>query len=110
MFASYVALVTFASLLPAGGALVGSYDKSAHLMIYAIFAILAFRLGVTARHYVYLCVGIIAYSGLLEVAQSFVPGREMSALDLLANTLGVLLGVLVCRITASRSRGAVTDS
>lgn len=110
MFASYVVLVTLASLLPAGGALVGSYDKSAHLMIYAIFAILAYRLGVTGRHYVYLCVGIIAYSGLLEVGQSFVPGREMSALDLLANTCGVLLGVVACRVTASRLRGAVTNN
>lgn len=110
MFGSYVALVAFASLLPAGGALVGSYDKSAHLVIYAIFAILAYRLGLTRRRYVYLCIGIIAYSGLLELGQSFVPGRQMSGLDLLANTLGVLLGVVACRSVANRSRGAVSDS
>ncbi|MCB1704813.1 MAG: VanZ family protein [Halioglobus sp.] len=107
IFGGYTALVAFASLLPAGGALVGSYDKSAHLLIYAIFATLAYRLRLSRRHYIGVCIGIIAYSGLLEVGQSFVPGREMSALDLLANTLGVSLGVLVCRVATRRSRASV---
>jgi VanZ family protein len=102
-FTSYALLIAVVSLLPAGGALVGSYDKSAHLIIYTIFAALAYRLGLTGRRYVYLCIGIIVYSGLLEVGQSFVPGREMSALDLLANTLGVLTGALTCRAIAKRS-------
>jgi VanZ family protein len=39
----------------------------------------------------------VLYSGLLEFGQSFVPGRQMSSLDLLANTLGVILGALLCR-------------
>jgi VanZ family protein len=47
------------------------------------------------RHYVYVCIGIVAYSGLLEIAQLLVPGREMSAFDLLANTLGVALAALL---------------
>lgn len=101
-FVCYTGLVTFVSLLPAGGHLVGSYDKSAHLLIYAIFAALAHRLALSGRHYAYVCVGIIAYSGLLEVGQSFLPGREMSALDLLANILGVLMGGLACRALGSR--------
>ena len=32
----------------------------------------------------------------MEVGQSFIPGREMSALDFLANTLGVTFGALLC--------------
>jgi VanZ family protein len=44
------------------------------------------------RYYLYLCLGIIIYSGLIELGQSYVPGRDMSALDLLANIAGVLLG------------------
>jgi VanZ family protein len=102
VFAAYACVIAFVSL-PAGGALVGSYDKSAHLLIYAIFAILAYRLGLTGRRFFYICIGIIAYSGLLEVGQSFVPGREMSALDLLANALGVLLGVLISRVVVKRA-------
>jgi VanZ family protein len=37
----------------------------------------------------------IAYGGLLEVAQSYMPGRVMSGYDFMANTLGVVLGAVV---------------
>lgn len=88
-------LVAFLSLQPGDGSFIGPYDKVAHFVTYGIFAALAHRMRLPARHYVYACIGIVAYSGLLEVAQSFVPGREMSAFDLLANSSGVLLGALL---------------
>jgi VanZ family protein len=47
------------------------------------------------RYYLYMCLGIVAYSGLIELGQSYIPGREMSAFDLLANIVGVALGALV---------------
>jgi VanZ family protein len=47
------------------------------------------------RYYRYMCFGIVAYGGLIELGQSYIPGREMSAFDLLANILGVALGALV---------------
>jgi VanZ family protein len=95
LFISYAVLVAFLSLQPGDGSLVGSYDKVAHFVTYGIFATLAHRMNLSSRHYVYVCIGVVAYSGLLEVAQSLVPGREMSALDLLANTLGVALAMLL---------------
>ncbi len=95
LFISYAMLVAFLSLQPGNGSIIGPYDKVAHFVTYGIFAVLAHRMHLSARHYVYVCIGIVAYSGLLEVAQSFVPGREMSVLDLLANTLGVALGMLL---------------
>ncbi len=61
----------------------------------AIFAALAHRLNLSGRRYVFVCIAIVAYSGFLEIAQSFVPGRYMSVLDLLANTLGVVLSALL---------------
>ena len=97
LFAGYALLVAFFSLRPNGAAVVGSYDKLAHFLVYALFASLAYRLRLANRTYAYLCLGIVLYSGLLEFGQSFVPGRQMSALDLLANGLGVALGALVCR-------------
>ena len=97
LFVSYALLVAFASLRPTGAAAIGSYDKLAHFIVYAIFAVLAYRLSLLKKSYWYLCLGIVFYSGLLEFGQSFVPGREMSALDLLANAAGVVLGALVCR-------------
>lgn len=95
VFIFYGALVAFVSLRTVDTGQIGSWDKVLHLGVYAVFAILAYRVFRDARQYSYLCIGIIVYSGLLEVAQSFVPGRFMSPYDLLANILGVLLGALV---------------
>jgi len=95
LFVSYAMLVAFLSLQPGDGSFVGPYDKVAHFVTYGIFAVLAHRMNLSARRYMYVCIGILTYSGLLEVAQSFVPGREMSALDLFANTLGVAFGMLL---------------
>lgn len=92
----YALFVAFVSLQPGGGTSVGPYDKLAHFVTYGIFAVLAHRINFAGRDYIFLCIGIVAYSGLLEVGQSFVPGRHMSALDLLANTLGVLFTALLC--------------
>ena len=36
---------------------------------------------------------ILIYSGLIEYAQGFIPGRETSVADLAANAVGVLLFV-----------------
>jgi VanZ family protein len=57
--------------------------------------VLGYRILANKRHYLYMCLGIVAYSGLIELGQSYIPGREMSAFDLLANIVGVALGALV---------------
>ncbi|MDG1944480.1 MAG: VanZ family protein [Halioglobus sp.] len=110
IFVSYAMLVAFVSLRQGSGSFIGSYDKSAHFLTYSLFAILAYRLFLSASQYRYLCLGIIVYSGLLEIAQSFVPGRDMSALDLLANVLGVILGALLCeKVIGTSSMLSTTD-
>ncbi len=38
---------------------------------------------------------VLFYSGLIEYGQSFVPGREMSLADLMANAMGVLIFLLL---------------
>jgi len=38
---------------------------------------------------------VLIYGGLIEYGQSFVPGREMSLGDLMANALGVLIFILL---------------
>ena len=94
-FIVYAAIVTVTSLLPAGDQGVEHLDKVVHLLVYYIFAVLGYRMLTNKRHYLYMCAGIVAYSGLIELMQSYIPGREMSALDLLANIVGVILGALV---------------
>ena len=96
VFIFYDLMVAIASLQPPGQMPSVSYAKVAHFITYGVFAFLAYRLRLTASRYIYACIGIVLYSGLLEIGQSLIPGRDMSALDLLANTLGVTLGAVLC--------------
>lgn len=92
LFVFYTALIAFVSLQPASGVSIGSWDKVFHLASYAVFAILAYGVVQKPRLYIYLCVAIVAYGGLMEFGQSYMPGRFMSGYDFLANTFGVMLG------------------
>jgi VanZ family protein len=95
VFIVYAGIVAVTSLFPGGNQSVEHLDKVVHLLVYYIFAVLGYRMLANKRHYLYMCLGIVAYSGLIELSQSYIPGREMSAFDLLANIVGVALGALV---------------
>ena len=95
-FASYTALVALVSLQPSSGVAIGSWDKTAHFLTYAVFAVLAWAISRSPRYFVCLCLVIIAYGVLLEYGQSFVPGRHMSMADVLANTAGVVVAAVGC--------------
>ena len=97
LFVIYALLVAFASLSPSTGVALESWDKLAHFLTYGLFAVLACGVVKSAKAYLFVCFAIVLYSGLMEVGQAFVPGRLMSAYDLLANALGVLLGALFVR-------------
>lgn len=97
-FALYVLVVIVASLIPTGGLSLWHIDKIGHFLAYAGMAILAFltfRSGI-ARTLALLFA--VALGAALEWGQSFIPGRDMSLIDEIANTLGVLCGALVFRL------------
>ena len=98
VFILYAGIVTFASLRPGIGGGIEHMDKLTHLLAYYIFAVLGYRILKARGYYLYVCLGIIAYGGLMEVAQSYMPGRDMSGYDFLANTLGVVLGAVVVNL------------
>lgn len=97
IFLIYALLVGYASLSPASGLAIGSWDKLAHFLTYGLFAVLAYWVVRSKKAHLFVCLAIVLYSGLIEVGQSFVPGRFMSAHDLLANVLGVLFGAFFPR-------------
>jgi VanZ family protein len=101
VFIIYTAFVTYASLRPMNSVDIGSWDKVGHLVLYFVFAMLGYRIVSNPRYYLYLCIGIVAYSGLMEVAQSFMPGRMMSVYDLLANAVGVAMAMVLTRMLFS---------
>lgn len=66
-------------------------DKLYHFIAYGIFTLFAFRIFRTKTFFYIICIGIVAYSGLMEIGQSLVPDRSMSLYDLIANSIGVIL-------------------
>ena len=66
-------------------------DKLYHFIAYGIFTLLAFRISKTKTIFYIICIGIVAYSCLMEIGQSLVPNRSMSLYDLIANSIGVIL-------------------
>lgn len=69
-------------------------DKIIHLIAY--FALMlsvdfSFR---TGHAFIWKGLTVIFYSAMMEVGQSYVPGRESSMLDIIANIAGVLLYLL----------------
>ena len=101
-FVLYTLLVTYLSLRQGDTGVGAHYDKVGHLLMYALFAILAVLLVRGGRALLGLLVGIVLYSVFLEFAQSFVPGREMSFLDMLANAAGVYFGWRILRLWPAR--------
>jgi len=87
--------VALASLRPMDSGTIEPWDKLGHIIIYGVFAIVGYRAVNGERSYYCLCGAIIVFGGVLEVAQSFMPGRVMSGLDFVANAIGVFLGAVV---------------
>lgn len=90
-------LIAFLSLGEGSGESINGYDKPAHFLAYAFFSWIAGFWQQQRRGYLIVCLAIVAYGGLMEFGQSFVPGRQMSFYDFVANGLGVLLGAFFSR-------------
>jgi VanZ family protein len=88
--------ITILSLLPPKSIeKIGEHDKINHFIAYAV---LSLNLGfVVKRVKTYLfCIPLLfAYGLLLEYFQGFVPGRQPSWLDALANSIGVVIGLII---------------
>lgn len=95
-FATMAAAIGVLSLLPLETLPeTGAWDKLEHLLAYGLLA----GVGTSAfpKRPVLLITGLIFYGGTLEVLQSFVPGRHPSLADVVANTIGVVVGHLLIR-------------
>ncbi|NRB78881.1 MAG: VanZ family protein [Saccharospirillaceae bacterium] len=75
---------------------VGGYDKIVHFLSYLILS-MSFWLGFQKAKPVWLVlILLIMFGVLIEILQSFVPGRLMSLMDAIANGLGILVGYCFC--------------
>ncbi|TGD73422.1 hypothetical protein E4634_10330 [Mangrovimicrobium sediminis] len=111
----YAALVAWLSLEPAIGQELNGIDKTAHFATYLTFALLAAIVLQRPRHYLWGCLAIGVFGGLLEWSQQYVPGRTFSLLDLRANLFGLCAGMLLvfsarallAGFRASRGKGSL---
>lgn len=104
LLVAYAVLVGLISLRPGEGPGIEHADKVSHFVVYGFFAVLGFMAAKNTRMFYIICVAIIVYGGLLEVAQYYVISREMSLLDFIANTLGVLVGIAVVTLATNWSQ------
>jgi VanZ family protein len=71
------------------------WDKANHVSAFAALAfcgLLALR--ERPRHLLWIAVGLFAVGAGIEFAQAHVPGRSADPRDLIANAVGILLGLL----------------
>ena len=91
-----LAVITFLSLWPLKQLpSVPGTDKSHHLIAYA-FLMLPAALR-KPKHWKLYALFFIAYSGLIELIQPFM-NRYGELLDMLANTTGVLCGIMIAAV------------
>ncbi len=93
IFIIYTCFITYSSLSQMSSVTpdIEHGDKLYHFIAYGIFTLLAFRISKTKTFFYIICIGIVAYSGLMEIGQSLVPDRSMSLYDLIANSIGIIL-------------------
>jgi VanZ family protein len=107
VFAILVVAVTWLALTPhPPHQLSTGWDKSNHLLAFATL-MLSGRLSWQRRPSL-LALALLAYGGLIELAQTQVPGRDGEWPDLLADALGLALGLLADKLL--RHAMPLTDS
>lgn len=88
---SFLSVTTPQAYLPATDV----WDKAQHFLAYAILGGVGWLGYQGRRHMVMLLIGLILMGAGLEAAQAFVPGRFPSVGDVIANSLGALVGLII---------------
>ena len=92
--------ITLLSLLPPKSALnLENKDKLSHFFAYVVLSLNTFLLSRISWRKIWIAIILIGYGFLLEWIQGFVPGRESSVMDGIANSSGVIFGFLVIFIS-----------
>lgn len=91
-----LAVVVALSVMPAESVPApGLWDKAGHALAYGALAT-AGGIGYRGlRAVLLLGLGLLLFGAALELVQAFLPGREASLHDLLANAIGIALGSLL---------------
>jgi VanZ family protein len=97
LFLELVGIVYLSLKSPSGGVHVQLNDKVGHFIGYGILSLNTFLVfGFRSRwRTTFIVLFLIGWGVLMEWLQGFVPGREVSGLDIVANSIGVAIGTTV---------------
>ena len=83
-------------------------DKVLHFLAYLVLAGLAFLFVRQIKPFLKCCVALVIYGGIIELLQSFMPGRYMSFADFVANIGGIAFAVMLVKIyLAQQAQSAI---
>ena len=91
----YVFIITYLSLTPIehkGPVVI--WDKAAHFTAYLLLAMFVRKVHIRFS-YLTCVITCFSYSFVIECIQYFIPNRQFELLDMLANLLGAILGVVI---------------
>ncbi len=89
----YLSLRTFEDVTA-----IAHYDKLLHFSMHAANAVVAALAFYTARAYLFALLLLLLLGPFIELLQHFVPGRDASVLDQLANMAGLFTGAVLARL------------
>ena len=87
----FLAIVPTSTPLPTTG-----WDKSNHLVAFAALAYLGQK--AFSQNAFKLIIGLIAFGGLIELLQTFTPTRSGEWQDLIADVIGIFIGLLIAKL------------
>lgn len=99
-------VITWLALVPAPPVQITTgWDKSNHALAFATLAFSSVwalaRRPQLPQQWPALALGLLAYGGAIEIAQTYLPPREGDWMDLLADGVGISLGLAAASVCAS---------
>ena len=102
-FFLYLFLILIGSSIPGKSVptvFVFTWDKLLHVIEYFLLGVLGYRAYKNKHKYITIIISIfgIFFGCIDEIWQSFIPGRHPSYYDVIADSIGVILGVITLRM------------
>ena len=105
----YVLVITYFSLTPIEHKISESiWDKAAHFTAYLFLVMFVRRVHIKFS-YLTCVITCFSYSFVIECIQYYIPNRQFELLDMLANLLGAIPGVVIYYLITEKCFGKCYD-
>lgn len=91
----FIGIAILSLLPPKSIEKIGEHDKINHFIAYSVLSLNVGLVVKRIKTYLFYLPLLIGYGLLLEYVQGFVPGRQPSWLDAIANSMGVCIGFIL---------------